>query len=358
MFPDAGSSQPRPEALFGGRYAVDGALSWGGPVTYYRAWTDGSPVILCVFPMDVSTSLPAEASFAHLAHQLGAASSNALPKVLDAAVIDGVPYIAFEDVRGTLLSDLLPTRPLRPSEVLQLAEDVLDALQTGHALGLVHGDLTPHNVIVSRDPNGGLRARVVGMGTLPLLRRFPECTPHGSHRGSGQFAIAYAAPERIGDGPTDATGDLYAVGALLHHMLTGSPPVGWETDEAFDTLPGLQDIVRRAMGRRPTDRYTSAAAMQRALDWIQVDSGERVRVPRSSHPPGKVLTASGARPIPVAPVVVEEVHQEAHLHRVRLGLLIVLLATLVLYGHLEASRSASTGWWTPAGPDFEVNDAR
>lgn len=356
MFPSAGGSELRPEALFGGRYAVDGALPWGGPVTYYRASADGTPVILCVFPMDVSRSLPAEAAFAHLAHQLGSTGSNALPRVLDAAVIDGVPYVAFEDLRGSLLSDMLPKRPLGPTEVLQLADDVLDALQAGHTLGLVHGDLTPHNVIVSRDRSGRLRARVIGMGALPLLRRYPDTSPHGSHKGSGQFAIAYAAPERIGDGPIDVSSDLYAVGALLHHMLTGVPPVGWESDEDFDNLPRLRDVIRHAMGRRPSDRYSSAAAMRRALDWIQPDSSERLRLPHSSHPPGKVLTASGARPIPVAPVVVDEIHEETSLHRLRLGLLIVLLGTLVLYGQWRASESASGGWWAPAGLGAEAGD--
>ena len=66
MFPSHGGAYVRPEELFAGRYAVDGALPWGGLGTYYRASAEGTPLILCVLPMDVDRSVRAAAAFARI----------------------------------------------------------------------------------------------------------------------------------------------------------------------------------------------------------------------------------------------------------------------------------------------------
>jgi len=364
MFPSPGGAYPPPEELFAGRYAVDGALPWGGLASYYRASSEGTPLILSVIPMDVSQSRHAEAAFAHLAHGLGSIRSRALSRILDAGVIDGVPYLAFQDTRGTLLSDVLRDRPLSSLTVLRIASDVLDALGEGHSQALMHGDLTPENIIVTRDRSGKLGARVIGMGVLPLIRANPEASPYRAHTGSGKHAVAYMAPELFGGGDFGASADLYSVGALLHHMVIGSPRIGWETEEGFDDIPGLPDVIRRAMARRPEQRFPNAAAMLAALEWLEVESAKQNpqtqdiapwmetshvgSVPvaslasslppvylGSSHPPGKILSTSGARPIPIEPIVIEALDDESKRHWLRIVLLLVLLGTLVFAGY----------WW-------------
>jgi len=364
MFPSPGGAHPPPEELFAGRYAVDGALPWGGLASYYRASSEGTPLILSVIPMDVSQSRRAEAAFAHLAHGLGSIRSHALPRILDAGVIDGVPYLAFHDTRGTLLSDLLRARPLSSLTVLRIASDVLDALGEGHSQALMHGDLTPENIIVTRNRSGKLGARVIGMGVLPLIRANPEASAHAAHTGSGKHAVAYMAPELFGGGSFGASADLYSVGALLHHMVIGSPPIGWETGEGFDDIPGLPDVIRRAMARRPEQRFPHAASMRAALEWLEVESAKQNphtqdiapwmetshvgSVPvaslasslppaylGSSHPPGKILSTSGARPIPIEPIIIEALDDENKRHWSRIALLLVLLGTLVFSGY----------WW-------------
>jgi serine/threonine protein kinase len=364
MFPPPGGAHPPPEELFAGRYAVDGRLPWGGLIPYYRASSEGTPLILSVMPMDVSRSVRAEAAFAHLAHGLGSIRSRAVPRALDAGVIDGVPYLAFQDTRGTLLSEILRDRPLSSLTVLRIATDVLDALDAGHSQGLVHGDLTPQNVIVTRERSGRLGARLIGIGAVSLLRANPEACPQAAHTGSGKHAIAYMAPELFAGGGFDARADLYSAGALLHHMVLGSPPVGWETDEGFDDVPGLPDVIRRAMARRPHQRYPDAAAMRTALEWIEVQSAKQNphtqdiapwmetshigSIPvasvastlppahiSSSHPAGKILSTSGARPIPVEPIVIDEIDSDANRRWLQIALLLILLGTLVFSGY----------WW-------------
>ncbi len=380
MFPSPGGAHPPPEALFAGRYTVDGALPWGGLLSYYRASSEGTPVILSVMPMDVSRSARAEAAFSHLAHGLGAIRSRTVPRVLDAGVIDGVPYLAFQDTRGTLLSDILRDRPLSSLTVLRLATDVLDALDAGHAQGLMHGDLTPQNIIVTRDRNGRLGARVIGIGAIPLIRANPEASAHAAHTGSGKHAVAYMAPELFGGGTFDASADLYSAGALLHHMVIGSPPVGWETDEGFDDVPALPDVIRRAMARRRQERYPNAASMRTALEWVEVESAKQnpqtqdiapwmetshigsipvsslasILPPThvsSSHPAGKVLSTSGARPIPIEPVVIEQLDLETNRRWLQIALLLILLGTLVFSGYWWKAQTRPDEAAVPRGLD-------
>jgi serine/threonine protein kinase len=355
MFP-SGGAQTRPELLFAGRYAVDGALPWGGVITYYRGATERTPVVLGVFPMDVSRAPEAAVAFARFAQRLGQVRSRAVPKVLDAGAIDGVPYLAFEDTRGRPLSDLLQARPLSSIEILRLGTEILDALEESHARGLVHGDLTPHNVVVSRDSRGRLHSRVLGIGALSLLRATPESSRRRT--GSGKFAIPYMAPELVGGAPTPAS-DLFSVGTLLHHMVLGAPPVGWEGEEGFEDLSGLHEVIARARSPRAEERYESAAAMRAALDWVEIESSKRnpetqdiapwmmnsyvgsIPVPvlassfpptqRSSlHPPGTVL--SGPPPRMHSGAVPKRAKLSARRPRWLLpALLLLLLGTLVLF---------------------------
>ena len=387
MFPSPGGAHPPPEELFAGRYAVDGTLPWGGLVSYCRASSEGTPIILSIMPMDVSRSARAEAAFSHLVHGLGAARSRTLPRVLDAGVIDGVPYLAYQDTGGALLSDILRERPLGSLSVLRLATEVLDALEKGHAQALVHGDLTPQNILISRGRNGRLGVQVIGMGVVPLLRANPEASAHASHTGSGQHAVAYMAPELFGGGAFDTSVDLYSAGALLHHMVIGSPPVGWEATEGFDDIPGLPDVIRRAMARRPHDRYPDAASMRAALEWIDVESAKQNpetqdiapwmetshigSIPvaslasslppaqvRSSHPAGKVLSTSGARPIPIQPVRVEELGGDSGRGWLQIALLLMLLGTLVFSGYWWKSQTNPNEATSPFGldPDAQHGD--
>ncbi|MDH3199819.1 MAG: protein kinase [Myxococcales bacterium] len=377
MFPSPGGAHPPPDELFAGRYAVDGQLPWGGLVSYYRGSAEGTPLIICIFPMDVSRSRVAEAAFSQLTQSLGRTRCRSVPRVLDAGIIDGVPYVAFQDTRGTPLSEVLRDRKLPSAGVLRIATAVLEALEATHAQGLVHGDLTPDNIVITRERDGALGARVIGTGVVPLLRACPEASAHAAHTGSGKHAVAYMAPELIGTGAFPPSADLYSVGALLHHMVLGSPPVGWETDEGFEDIPGLPDVIRRAMAKRPEGRYPDATSMLAALGWLEVESAKlnpqtqdiapwmessrigSIPVPTlasslppahvsSNHPAGTVLSVSGPRLRPNAPIVVQDETSENTRHWVRIVLLLLLLGTLVFSGYWwNGERSANQEALTP-----------
>ena len=368
----------RPEALFAGRYVVDGLLPWGGLVRYYRASAEDSALILSVMPMDVSRSKSARAAFADLAQRLGSIRCARVPSVVDAGIIGGVPYLAFQDTRGTMLTDILRDRPLGSVDVLRLASDVLDGLEAAHSAGIVHGDLTPQNVVVSRDRHGRLSARLIGIGALPLLREQPDASAHAVHTGSGKFAVTYMAPELFGGGELGHTADLYAAGALIHHMVTGAPPRGPDPEEGFEDIPELPEVIGRARARRPAERYQSAAAMRAALEWIEVESSKRnphtqdiapwmetsqvgsVPVPvlssmhppahlSSHHPPGKILGSLTPRAAPAEPRIPEGALAQPRHRWVQMTLLLVLLGALVSLGAWQKANRNDA-----ATPDSEL----
>jgi serine/threonine protein kinase len=244
----------------------------------------------------------------------------------------------------------------------------------------VHGDLTPQNIIVTRERNGRLCARVIGTGILPLLRANPEASAHAAHTGSGKHAVAYMAPELFGAEAFDASVDLYSAGALIHHMVIGSPPVGWEADKGFEDVPGLPDVIKRAMASRPHDRYPDAASMRSALEWIEIESAKQSphtqdiapwmetshigSIPvaslastfppaqgRSSHPAGKILSTSGARPIPIEPVVIQELDPDRNRNWQLAALLLILLGTLVFSGYWWKAQTSPNEATSPSSLD-------
>lgn len=385
MFPTQGGVHRPPEELFAGRYAVDGQLTWGGRASYYRATSEGSPIIICVLPMDVGRSTRAEAGFCRLVDNLRRIRERSVPRILDAGTIDGVPYLAFHDTRGPLLSDMLRDKPVSSATVVRVASGVLRALQAAHEQGLVHGDLTPQNIVITRERSGTMNARIIGTGILPLLRAYPEACPYSLHTGSGQHAVAYMAPELIGTNAFPASADIYAAGALLHHMVRGTPPAMWDDDTGFEDVLGLPEIVRTAMARQPAARYPNAAAMLAALEWLEVESSKLnpqtqdiapwmesshvgsipVATLASSRPPahvsgahpiGTVLRTSQARSQPApskGPLVIEGPRQDATRYWLQIGLLLLILCALVTTGHWWTRQSSAT---PPATPNAEHAD--
>ncbi len=378
MFPTPDGVELPPDELFAGRYAIDGRLPWGGLASYYRANVEGSAVVLCVLPMDVRRSKRAAQSFARLAQSLGALRCSTVPRVLDAAIAEGVPYFALEDTRGIVLTSAIEAQPLGSQAVLRIASNVLDGLAAAHAKGLVHADLTPQNVILTRRGGEELGSRLLGLGIGPLLRAHPEASSSNRNTGSGQHSVAYMPPELFGHRSFHHQADLYSVGVLLHHMVTGAPPTVWDSSPDFSDIPSLPDVIRKAMAKQPADRYGDARAMRAALEWLEIESAKRnpstqdiapwmeslrvgsIPVPSvassippptvRSHPTGKVLTGSGPQALPeptgpsrredsstwevssVAPLVIEEVDPHRSKRLAQIGALLGLLFTLVALG--------------------------
>lgn len=198
-------------------------------------------------------------------------------ELLEARVLGGDLYLAMEYVEGGSLADLLRAcGRLDAPQALRIAEGVLAGLQAAHAAGVVHRDLKPSNVLLAAD--GTAKLADFGVAAWPS-RLATRDTPATAAAQPG--TPVFMAPEQVrGEAPGAAT-DLYALGVMLHLMLTGQHPVpDWHDLDEFALLRRIEagklrlspllpaaaaGVVRRGLARDPRQRHPSAAAMLREV---------------------------------------------------------------------------------------------
>jgi hypothetical protein len=187
----------------------------------------------------------------------------------------GVYFISMRYVDGTDLGEYLRSRhsPLEPLAGGELINQVAGGLDAAHAAGLVHRDVKPANVLL----DSGLHPYLTDFGLTKQITSQSLNTKTGLWIGS----INYSAPEQIEGGLVDARADVYALGCVLSEVLTRRLPYTRDTDMALmyakvheqpvmpsaidPTLPGeFDEVIRRALARRPDDRYPSAGDLGRA----------------------------------------------------------------------------------------------
>jgi serine/threonine protein kinase len=168
---------------------------------------------------------------------------------------------------GMNLAEALGHGPLTITRSLKILRDVLRALAHAHAMGVIHCDVKPSNVLIR-----GERALLTDFGFAKDLA-LTAITGDQQMLGTPN----YMAPEQFQGVRTDSRSDLYAAGAVLYHMLTGAPPYGNQVlrfltgDERvlLEPLPSaagwLTPVVERALARDPEARFPDAEAMLDAL---------------------------------------------------------------------------------------------
>jgi TolB-like protein len=199
----------------------------------------------------------------------------------------GSIYLVYEFVPGERLNAALAGQPMNVRRALDLAAQMADALAEAHALGLVHGSVTASNVMVT--PKG--HAKILDFG---LTAGLPEAA--GDHLEAlgaadrqaarvetlGRSRVGYAAPEQLLGQKADQRSDIFALGALLHEMVTGRHAfagrtileVGVNVLRAQPAAPSAHNpgvpravdrIVARAMAKKPIERYQDAVVMAAQL---------------------------------------------------------------------------------------------
>src|SRR6266849_6815932 len=136
--------------------------------------------------------------------------------VYDAGEADGLLYIAMQLIEGTDLATTLSREgALEPTRALEILGQVAEALDAAHALGIVHRDVKPGNVLLD-----AARAYLTDFGLTRTMSAQTALTVQGQFVGT----IDYVPPEQIKGGPLDARTDVYALGCVLYHCLTGAAP--------------------------------------------------------------------------------------------------------------------------------------
>jgi serine/threonine-protein kinase len=191
---------------------------------------------------------------------------------------DGRPFLVLEYIEGPSLRDVIHERgTLPPVEMIEILEPLCYVLDEAHAQGLVHRDVKASNVILAHD-NGRLRPVLLDFGLVKLLDEVgPGLTSSRSMLGTP----AAMAPEQMRGQSVDARTDVYALGLLAYHMLTGQPAFGGgpgvvqtylqihgarpRPSAKVDIDPAIDEPIARALAPEPDARFQSAREMIEAL---------------------------------------------------------------------------------------------
>ncbi|MGH7703797.1 MAG: protein kinase domain-containing protein [Gemmatimonadales bacterium] len=277
----------RLQAALGTTYLLQRELGGGGMSRVFVAEERalGRKVVVKVLPPELGAGLNIDRFRREVQLAASLHHPNIVP-LLAAGEADGLLYYTMPLIEGESLRVKLTRESELPiGEAVRLLRDVVDALSCAHEHGVVHRDIKPDNVLVSRH-----HALVTDFGVAKALS---EATGKSALTSTGVAlgTPAYMAPEQAAADPhVDHRADIYAVGALAYEMLTGRPPFTGHSPQAVlaaqvtkapeavtesraSVPPALAALVMRCLEKKPADRWQSADELLHQLEVMATPSG-------------------------------------------------------------------------------------
>ncbi len=264
-------------------YRIDARIGRGGMGVVYRAHhlqLDRQAALKLIAP-DLAESSGFRERFAREARIAAALAHPNIVTVYDAGEVDGTLYLAMQYVEGSDLAEILSSDGrLKPYRAIDVGRQVASALDAAHASGLIHRDVKPANVLISgRDAfltDFGLGKRIEGGDSAAI-------TVAGDVVGT----IHYVAPEQIEGTKVTPRTDVYSLGCLLYHCLSGRLPFERENDVAViyahlseppprlgaDLPEDLNAVIAKALEKLPERRYASCGDFMSAARTVLDGAG-------------------------------------------------------------------------------------
>jgi len=259
-----------------GSYAITDKIGEGGMAVVYRGYQTSLNryVAIKVLRGDLAQNQELVTRFHREALAVARLNHPNILHIYEAGVEQGVYYIAMDYVDGGTLKERMRRGPLSIEEAVSITAQLADALDYAHQQGLIHRDVKPSNVLLTRDG----RPLLTDFGIAHLLDQATQLTRTGTSIGTPE----YMAPEQAQGLRPDGRVDIYALGIVLYEMLSGTVPFRADTPVAtmykhvHDTPPPLRQLnsdvpawleaaVNKALAKDSRQRFQRASAFANAL---------------------------------------------------------------------------------------------
>ena len=305
-----------------GRYELLEKVGEGGMGVVYRARDTllNRFIALKFLPADVGLNSERKRRFLQEAQVASALNHPNIVTIYEIGLAEPHEFIAMEFVQGRPLDTLIGPNGLPCRDVLAYSVQIADALAAAHAVGIVHRDVKPANMLIS---NSGV-AKVLDFGLAKLVEPASTVSDDVTHtvamassprtvEGAIMGTVSYMSPEQAEGKPVDHRSDIFSFGAMLYEMLTGKR--AFVGDSAVSTLAAIlrsepadltehlpdipnefTRIVRRCLEKQPDRRWQSMADIRAILEDVKQDfmSGQAARI-APSDPPGAPTQRSTSR---------------------------------------------------------------
>ena len=291
-----------------GPYEIVAPLGAGGMGEVYRARDTrlGREVAIKVLPQHLSAHPEVRARFEREARTVSSLNHPSICVLHDVGREGDVDYLVLELVEGETLADRLARGPLPIADVLRIGGQIADALDKAHRAGVVHRDLKPGNVMLTKSGAKlmdfglaratGLAGPISGSGmTLAALTQSPTIAQPLTAEGTIVGTFQYMAPEQLEGKEADARSDLWALGLVLYEMTTGRRAFEGKSQASLIAAilerdppaltsivplapPALERLVGALMAKDPDQRLQTAHDVKLQLQWI-AEGGSQLGVP-------------------------------------------------------------------------------
>lgn len=289
-----------------GHYKIQEIAGAGGMGEVYRAIDTrlDRTVAIKVLPGHLSGHSEFRQRFEREARTISNLSHPNICALYDVGNHEGADYLVMEFLEGETLAARMEREACSPDEVLKIGQQVCDALEAAHRSGVIHRDLKPGNVMLTKTG-----AKLLDFGLAKVAEAGPAAidsalTTMAGQQGSGEpltergtilGTFQYMSPEQLEGGDIDARSDIFALGAILYEMAAGKKAFEGKSQASLIaailerepapissiqpmTPPALDHVVRSCLAKDPDDRFQTAHDVRLQLQWIS-EGGSQAGVP-------------------------------------------------------------------------------
>lgn len=285
-----------------GPYEIIEPAGVGGMGEVYKAIDSrlDRTVAIKILPSNLAGNADLRQRFEREAKAISSLNHSNICTLHDIGNQEGVDYLVMEFLEGETLSERLSKGPLAYDEMLRIAIQIAGALDSAHRQGLIHRDLKPGNVMLTKD---GAKLLDFGLAKLQMdnknnapkdMTAITQSTPLTSI-GTILGTMQYMSPEQLEGKEADARSDIFAFGALLYEMATGKRAFEGTSQATLIaaiiereptslsvimpmTPPLFERLVKKCLSKDPDKRWQSASDLSDELHWIS-QSGSQVGIP-------------------------------------------------------------------------------